>query len=78
MDLESVGIGGGSGIFGAILAYLGFKQRMDANDRRVEILEAQVVYKDSHAECSAAWHRALESIDKKLDILLTERNKGGG
>ena len=75
MDIENIGIGGGSGLLGAILTYLGFKQRMDAVDKRIEILEQDVVYKDIHAECSRAWHDALARVDSKLDILLSRTDK---
>lgn len=75
MDIENIGIGGGSGLLGAILTYLGFKQRMDAVDKRIETLEQDVVYRDAHAECSRAWHDALARVDSKLDILLSRTDK---
>jgi len=75
MDIESVGVGGGGGIIGSILTYLGFKQRMDAVDKRVEALEADTVYRDVHAECSRSWHDALNKVDNKLDIILAKIDK---
>lgn len=75
MDMENLGIGGGGGLIGAILTSLGFKHRMDSVDRRIEILEAETVYKDTHAECSRAWHDALARVDSKLDILLSRTDK---
>lgn len=82
MDIESVGIGGGGGIIGAVISYFGFSKRLDtiekkANDDKREMLariiavEEQALYKDVHGECSRSWHEALGSIDRKLDILIT-------
>jgi hypothetical protein len=65
--------GGGGGLLGTILTYLGFKSRLDSQEKRIEQLEQDVVYKDVHTECSKAWHDALARIDSKLDILLAEQ-----
>lgn len=85
MNLESMGAGGASGMIGAVLAFFGFKQRLDTIEahakQRMEAVEkcvadlAKVVtYKDMHTECSRAWHDALEQLNKKMDILLERRN----
>jgi hypothetical protein len=71
MDLSDAGFGAGGGILGAFLTFLGISKRMDSQDKRIEALEEQVIYKDTHAECSRAWHDALERVDNKLDILLS-------
>lgn len=75
MNIEDIGLGAGGGLLGTLLTYLGFKQRIDATDKRIEALEKDTVYKDTHAECSRAWHDALERVDSKLDILLTRTDK---
>ncbi len=62
--------GGGGGLVGAVLTFLGFRERMNTQDKRIEALEKDTVYKDVHAECSRSWHDALARIDSKLDILL--------
>ena len=66
--------GGGGGLVGAVLTFLGFRERMNTQDKRIEALEKDTVYKDVHAECSRSWHDALARIDSKLDILLTARD----
>jgi hypothetical protein len=82
MDFESLGAGGASGMIGAVLAFFGFKQRLDTleshSKQRIESVEkcvadlAKVVtYKDMHVECARAWHDALDQINKKMDILLS-------
>lgn len=67
--------GGGGGLLGTLLTYLGFKSRLDSQEKRIESLESEAVYKDVHAECSKAWHDSLARIDSKLDILLSQREK---
>ena len=67
--------GGGGGLVGAVLTFLGFRERMATQDKRIEALEKDTVYKDVHAECSRSWHDALARIDSKLDILLTARDE---
>ena len=67
--------GGGGGLVGAVLTFLGFRERMNTQDKRIEALERDTVYKDVHAECSRSWHDALARIDSKLDILLTKDDK---
>lgn len=67
--------GGGGGLVGAVLAFLGFRERMATQDKRIEALEKDTVCKDVHAECSRSWHDALARIDSKLDILLTKDDK---
>ena len=66
--------GGGGGLLGTVLTYLGFKGRLDDQQKRIESLEQETVYKDVHNECSKAWHDALARIDSKLDILLMARD----
>ena len=67
--------GGGGGLVGAVLTFLGFRERMVTQDKRIESLEKDTVYKDVHAECSRSWHDAPARIDSKLDILLTKDDK---
>lgn len=70
MSPEDLGFGAGGGIVGTLLAYLGFKQRMDAQDARIKDLEDNAVYKDVHGECSRSWHGSIDRMDKKLDTIL--------
>ena len=67
--------GGGGGLVGAVLTFLGFRERMNTQDKRIEALERDTVYKDVHVECSRSWHDALARIDSKLDILLSKDDK---
>lgn len=67
--------GGGGGLVGAVLTFLGFRERMNTQDKRIDALERDTVYKDVHVECSRSWHDALARIDSKLDLLLTERDR---
>lgn len=67
--------GGGGGLVGAVLTFLGFRERMATQDKRIEALERDTVYKDVHVECSRSWHDALARIDSKLDILLSKDDK---
>ncbi len=70
MDLENLGAGAGSGLIGAALAFLGFKQRIDSLEKCINDMSKAVVYKDAHGECSSAWHISLERLEKKIDRLL--------
>lgn len=78
MNIGDAGLGAGGGVIGAILTWLGIKQRiddqdkrMDRHEKRIECLEQDTVYKDQHGECSRAWHDALERLDRKMDVLLS-------
>ena len=70
MDINNAGWGAGGGIMGAILTWLGVRDRMDSHEKRIVSLEEGTVYKDQHHECSRAWHEALERVEKKLDLIL--------
>ena len=41
------GAGGAGALFGTLLAFLGFKQRLDAQDKRLDKLSESVVYEDT-------------------------------
>lgn len=44
MNLENIGISGGSGLFGAILGFLGIKSRIDRVDKDLQDHKKEVVY----------------------------------
>jgi len=67
MDFESLGAGGGSGLFVSILTYIGIKQRLDRTDNDVSEIKKAVVFKDVHGECSQSWHLAIAALERKID-----------
>jgi len=75
VDIETVGSSAGSGLLAAVLTWIGFKQRLDAVDKKMEILAAAVVYKDTHDVCSCSWHMSLEALNKKLDYIIGRLDK---
>ncbi len=63
MNIENVGYGGGGSLLGALLAYVGFKQRLDK-------LEKSVVYTDTCKVCSDNNGKNFDRIEKKLDMII--------
>jgi len=65
------GIGGVGAFFGAFLSWLGFKQRLDAQDKRINTLADNVVYEDT-------FKAEIKGFNKQLDtfgILMAEMRK---
>lgn len=81
-----MGFGAGGSLFGALLAWAGFKQRLDradadiaalhkATEADMATLKASVVFKDTCGVCHAATLRAVDGVDKKMDLVLQEIRK---
>lgn len=68
-DLLAQGGAGGLGAFlGALGSWLGFKQRLDAVDKRLDTLAEGVIYEDTcEARCSG-----MEQRVKEQSLLLAE------
>ncbi len=64
MDLESLGGNAGGGLFGAILAFLGIKQRLDRQDKAIELKQ--------NADVCIALHRG---IDEKFTVLINGQGR---
>ena len=71
-DLITQGGAGGAGaLFGGLISWLGFKQRLDAQDKRIDILAKSVMYEDT---CGAK-HNGMEQRLDDQGILLAEMRK---
>lgn len=71
MAIEEIGIGVGSGsLLGAILTYLGFKQRIDKIERANETMKEKIRFIDTCIEIHKSVDRRLESSEGKLDAVL--------
>lgn len=76
MAIEEIGIGVGSGsLLGAVLTYLGFKQRIDKVEKANEIMKDKIRFVDTCIEIHKSVDRRLENIENKQDTgleILTE------
>ena len=63
MNLETIGAGAGSGIIGVVLAFLGFKSRLDNIDRKL----TNVVYKDTFEAVINGIQKQLETQTKLIE-----------
>lgn len=62
------GVGGAGALFGSLLSWLGFKQRLDAQDKRIDILADAVMYEDTcEAKCGG-----MEKQVANQNVLLAE------
>jgi hypothetical protein len=68
-DLIAQGGAGGLGaFFGGVVSWLGFKQRLDAQDKRIDTLADSVQYEDTcDAKCGG-----MEKQVENQNVLLTE------
>lgn len=74
MDLDNLGYGAGGGFLSAILIALGFKSRMDKQDKEIENLKNSVVTKDVFAQFEKRFDAVTEKMDRignKIDTLIT-------
>ena len=60
MNLESIGAGGIAGLFIAAISALGINKQLEKK-----------VDKETCAKCSEATNKRLDSMDKKLDTLIS-------
>ncbi len=78
MDDIVYGTGGGflSGLLSALFIALGFKGRLDRQDKDIDDLKKNVVYKGTFEEFKERFislNSKVDKIDEKLGILLTRR-----
>ena len=68
-DLFAQGGAGGAGaFFGGFLSWLGFKQRLEAQDKRLDTLADSVMYEDT---CEATVNGLVQRMEIS-EVLLTE------
>lgn len=70
MNPEDVATGGGGGILGAFLAWLGFKSKIDSIDHKLDRLYQEVQFKDTCAATHKPIENQLQRIEEKLDKAL--------
>ena len=70
MDINNLGYSGGGGLLGALMAWLGFKSRIDRQDKEINELKKTVMYKDTCEATHKPIDTTLERIEGKLDSLL--------
>lgn len=70
LDPEQIGVSaGGGGIVGAVLAWLGFKSRLDAQDRKIEELQDNMLTKEYEKTCNIIHKNIDEKLtDIKVDV----------
>jgi len=61
--LTSAGGAGGGGLLGAVLAWLGFKTKIQNIERRIDNFSEDVRYKDTCEEIQKALNRRLKNIE---------------
>ena len=67
-DLFAQGGAGGVGaLLGAFFSWLGFKQRLDAQDKRIDTLADDVMYKDTCAATTKGIEQQLKDIKAFLE-----------
>lgn len=85
MNIEDFGTAGGSGLFGALLSYLGINWRVNRLERDLESHKEKVVYKDTHKVCQESLKNQFDNLNNKMDYiiekvdnLITDRGKYTG
>ncbi len=82
LNSDDIGTGAGGGIIGTVLAWLGFKSRINSIEKKIEAISKSVVYMDVFREfekryiesCNNIYDR-LEKIDNKLERLTNRKCK---
>ena len=67
IDPETIGAGGGGGLLGTFLAWIGFKSRIDKQDKEIGNLKKDVLFKDVFMEYKEGINQRFDNVDKKLD-----------
>jgi len=74
MNLDNLGYGAGggliSGLITAIAVAFGFKSRLDRQDKDINSLKKNVVYKDTFEATLKPIDNRLTRMEEKLDTLL--------
>jgi len=60
------GVGGAGALFGGFLSWLGFRQRLEAQDKRIDILADSVVYEDTFEATTNGIEKRLDTFEKLL------------
>jgi len=64
--LVSGGAAGAGGFFGILASWLGFRQRLDAQDKLIDKLASNVVYEDTCKATTSGFGRRLDDQGKLL------------
>jgi hypothetical protein len=64
---ETGGAGAGGTLIGAILTWLGFKSRLDMQDKKVEKIESIMVTKQVCQAMERSFTRDIDALAKRLD-----------
>ncbi len=67
---EIAGAGAGGGILGAVLTFFGIKQRIDRQDKVIDDMSAGTVWRPTCAATHEAVNHRLDSIERKIDLLI--------
>lgn len=73
--LGDAGIGVGGGIVGAILTLIGFKSRLDTQDKEIKDIRDKVRYIDTCEATHKSIDNSLKRIENKLDDTLERRHE---
>jgi len=75
MDDIVYGTGGGflSGLLSALFIALGFKSRLDRQDKDIDSLKKNVIYRDTFEATLRPIDNRLTRMEEKLDTLITRR-----
>ncbi|HUW44855.1 MAG TPA: hypothetical protein VMW50_03575 [Dehalococcoidia bacterium] len=74
--IQSGGIGGIGALFGALLAWAGFRERLAVGEDRAIQLEKDVVYKDTCTVCQKDSDHRFKDITDRLSRVETSIDKG--
>jgi hypothetical protein len=74
-DITGAGAGIGGGIVGAVLTLLGFKSRLDSQDKAIDEIRKTVQWKDTCIATHKPMDETLKRVELKLDRLLVRRRE---
>lgn len=74
--IQSGGIGGIGALFGALLTWAGFRERLAVGEDRAIQLEKDVVYKDTCTVCQKDSDHRFKDITDRLSRVETSIDKG--
>lgn len=74
--IQSGGIGGIGAVFGAVLAWAGFRERLKAGEDRVIQLEKDVIYEDTCEMCQKDSDHRFKDISDRLTKVENSIDKG--
>lgn len=71
---KNIGIGGGAGVFGAVLSWLGFKYRVDNLQKNVEALQEKIEEYQEVRTCLVV-HKGISTELQDIKDMQTEMRK---